>query len=322
MSRNKNSSGVYQIKVRTLVAILIGVGLVAIVAVFFLRRPLNQSFGQESSPPQSQLIEFPHIHGLGFTAAGTGLYVPAHIGLIVYSDGKWVAPDIPQHDYMGYTAIDDGFFSSGHPDLRTKFPPLLGLVRSQDAGRTITSLAFSGESDFHLMAAGYYSHAVYIVNSAPNSQLTQGLFFTLDEGQTWEQSAAQGLESSPTQLAVHPTEAGTVAVASERGVYISTDYGNTFSLVSDSAPSTAVAFDPDDDRLLFGYRDLYARTMSSGAVSPVSSPALEEDDAIFYIAISASTERMGLATASKNIFLSEDSGESWSQIAAQGRVVS
>ena len=322
MSRKKNSSDVYQIKVRTLVAILIGVGLGAIVAVFFLRRPLNQPFGQESSPAQSQLIEFPHVHGLGFSADGTGLYVPAHIGLIVYNDGTWVAPDIPKHDYMGYTAIDDGFFSSGHPDQRTEFPPLLGLVRSEDVGRTITSLAFSGESDFHLMAAGYYSHVVYVVNSAPNSQLTQGLFYTLDEGQTWEQSAAQGLESSPIQLAAHPTEAGTVAVASERGVYISTDYGDMFSLVSDSEPFTAVTFDPKGDRLLFGYHDLYARTMSSGAISPVSIPTLEADDAIFYIAISASTERMALATADKNIFLSEDSGESWNQIAAQGRVAS
>jgi hypothetical protein len=103
----------------------------------------------------SQPVEFPHIHGLGFSEDGNRLFVPAHIGLVVFENNAWHIPALPTHDYMGYVAVDTGFYSSGHPDLSTDFPPLLGLVKSEDEGHSIQSLAFGGESDFHLMSAGY-----------------------------------------------------------------------------------------------------------------------------------------------------------------------
>lgn len=61
-----------------------------------------------------EAFELPHIHGLGFTADGTTLLIPAHIGIFTVSDGIWQRPSGPAHDYMGFSISDDGFYSSGH----------------------------------------------------------------------------------------------------------------------------------------------------------------------------------------------------------------
>lgn len=296
----------------TIGIVIILIGIAALVAVYLVRSNSVQN------ATLAQPVQFPHIHGLGFSADGNSLYVPAHIGLIVYNNNQWTIPDIPKHDYMGYAVVDDGFYSSGHPDLQTDLPTRLGLVKSEDDGRTLTTLAFSGESDLHNMAAGYNSHAVYIINPEPNSQLNEGMYYTLDDGQTWSESRAEGLTSSPIQIAVHSTETSEVAVATEQGVYLSSDYGNTFMLIFGSEPVIAITFDPDGSRLLFGYQRLYSQSLTDDLVSTLTLPTLSENDVILYIAVNPVSEQLAVATANLDIFLSQDNGQSWTQIAQRG----
>jgi len=263
-------------------------------------------------------VQFRHIHGLSFSSDGSQLFVPAHDGLLVYENGRWLLPDLPVHDYMGYSGVDDGFFSSGHPGPGSNLVNPLGLVRSTDGGETFETLAFEGESDFHLMAAGYESHAVYVVNPAQNSRLPVGLHYTLDEGQTWQQSQASGISGGPIQLAVHPTEPGMVAVAAEGGLFLSNDYGDTFTRVGDAAPMTAVTFDLNGERLLFGYQGLFSYDLASGQINTFQVPAVTGDDAIGNIAINPVSEQIAFATFARDIYLSEDKGQSWEAIAEQG----
>ncbi len=284
----------------------------AVIGVFVL---LNAR--QQDGTSGAVRVEIPHIHGLGFSSDGSRLLVPAHIGLLVYENNQWSQPDLPAHDYMGFSPIDSGFFSSGHPDLRTDYEPLLGLIKSEDGGRTITTLIFEGESDFHLLAAGYRNHAVYVINQSPNSQLGVGMFYTLDEGQTWQQSQAAGLESSPIQLAVHPDEPGTVAVATERGLWLSTDYGSTFVSAFTSEPVTAVSFNLDEDELYFGYRQLYRLDLATGEGTMLPTPPLTTNDALVYIANSPVSDMIAAATGEKDVFIMVDS-TTWTQIASDG----
>ncbi|MAS35417.1 MAG: glycosyl hydrolase [Anaerolineaceae bacterium] len=193
-----------------------------------------------------------------------------------------------------------------------------GLIRSTDGGETIQTLAFAGESDFHLMAAGYESHAVYVINPAQNSRLPVGLHYTLDDSQTWEQSQASGISGSPIQLAAHPTESGVVAVAAEGGLFLSNDYGDTFTRVGDDAPVTAVTFDPGGERLLFGYQGLFSYDLAGGQIDTFQIPAVTGDDAVGYIAVNPVSDQIAFATFSKDIYLSEDEGQSWAAIAEQG----
>lgn len=283
--------------------------LVIVIVIVLTRQPAVQS----------QTVEFPHIHGLGFSADGTQLIVPAHIGLIVFANNAWSIPELPRHDYMGYSAVDAGFYSSGHPDLRTDFPPLLGLVKSDDAGRSIQPLAFEGESDFHLMGASYYSHAVYVINPEPNSGIAAGLFYTTNDGQTWTQSSAQGLSASPIQIAVHPTESGTIAISTEDGLFLSNDYGDNFTPMSDATPVTAVTFHPDGSTLFSGYEVLEAYHLTTSETEALAAPPITAQDAIGYIAINPVSGEFAIATANRDIFLSQNNRQSWQQIARQGR---
>lgn len=292
---------------------LFGLAVVVVLAVGIVILMTNRESAMRSQP-----VEFPHIHGLGFSSDGTQLYVPAHIGLIVFENNMWRIPEIPAHDYMGYSAVDTGFYSSGHPDLRTDFPPLLGLVKSEDEGHSIQSLAFGGESDFHLMSAGYYSHTVYVINSEPNSGLSTGLYYTIDDGQVWEQSQAQGLGGSPSQLAVHPTLSETVAIATDTGLYLSGDHGNTFTRIGNAAPVSAVSFNPLGNILFWGYQNLSTYDMVTGETETLTPLSLPSNDAISHIAINPATSEVAIATFLKDIYLSQNNHQSWQQIAMQG----
>ncbi|MEP7290361.1 MAG: F510_1955 family glycosylhydrolase [Chloroflexota bacterium] len=311
MKKKQNPSGGIVITRRHLV--IGAICLIGAVIVVFVLLNLRQQ-GVTSGAAR---VEIPHIHGLGFSSDGSRLLVPAHIGLLVYENNRWSQPDLPAHDYMGFSPIDSGFYSSGHPDLRTDYEPLLGLIKSEDGGRTITTLVFEGESDFHLLAAGYRNHAVYVINPSPNSQLGAGMFYTLDEGQTWQQSQATGLESSPLQIAVHPDEPDRVAVATESGLWLSRDYGNTFTPAFTADPVTAVAFNLNEDALYFGYQQLYRLDLGSGEATLLPTPQLGNGDALIYLADSPASGQVAAATTEKNIFVLFDNGL-WKQIANDG----
>jgi hypothetical protein len=272
----------------------------------------NQSTGG------GQTVQFPHIHGLGFSADGRQLLVPAHDGFRIFENGFWSVPDLPVHDYMGYSPIDDGFYSSGHPGVRTNLVNPLGLVKSADGGQTLTTLGFEGETDFHLMSAGYENHAVYVFNPKPNSKLSTGFHYSLDDGANWEAMAAQGVIGNPIQIAVHPTEAQTVALATEDGLFLSTDYGNTFAQISLSAPITSAAFDPRGQRLLFGYQSLHSYDLARDQISTLNIPTVTADDAVAYLAINPVFEQIAVATFNLDIYFSSDNGGAWQQIAQQG----
>lgn len=287
----------------------IGVVLILLLGVWYINnRPAASG----------QAVQFPHIHGLGFSTDGSQLFVPAHDGFRIFEAGRWVIPDLPINDYMGYSPIDTGFYSSGHPQPRPSSINPLGLVKSTDRGQTLTTLDFEGESDFHLMAAGYKNHALYVFNPELNSKLSTGFHYSLDEGKTWQSMAAQGITGRPIQLAIHPTEAQTVALATEGGLYLSNDYGDTFSRISQTAPVTSVAFDPRGQRLIFGYQSLQSYNLDNGETNNISTPSLTGDDAIGYSAINPVSEQIAFATINLNIYFSGDNEQTWEQIAAQG----
>lgn len=273
-------------------------------------------------PAQGQAtVEMPHIHGMGFSTDGRQLLIAAHDGLRVFGDGKWSVPDLPAHDYMGYVATDDGFYSSGHPHPTANMVKPFGLIKSTDGGQTLTRLGFEGESDFHLMGVGYQSHAIYVLNLGPNSKLSEvGVYYSLDDGQTWRQSAMQGLTSQPIQIAVHPIEANVLAIGTESGLLLSTDYGDTLALVGQNEPISSVTFSPDGETLFLGYQKLSTYDLAGQQFKSLTIPALAADDGLAYLAVNPTKlSEMALATFQRNIYLSTDAGQSWSPIAQNGR---
>jgi hypothetical protein len=270
-------------------------------------------------PPMGQSVDLPHIHGLGFSPDGRQILVPAHTGLRTFAEGAWRTPDVPAHDYMGFVATDDGFYSSGHPAPGSALPNPLGLVKSMDGGTTLSQLGFAGESDFHLMGVGYRNHTIYVLNPAPNARLGAGLYYSLDDGASWQQSTMNGISGQPIQTAVHPSEASIVALATDTGVFLSSDYGATFTRVGSDGLVTAAAFHPDGTRLFFGATVLSTYDLHTEQVTILPTPAITGRDALSNIAANAvQPDEVVIATFERNIFRTEDGGQSWQQLARSG----
>lgn len=264
------------------------------------------------------VVKLHHIHGLGYSADGANLYVPAHDGLRIYAGGAWKDPGGPRHDYMGFVTVADGFYTSGHPDPKSKLPEPLGLMHSPDWGKSLVPLGFQGQIDFHMMGVGYRSKAIYVENHHQAPGMGAGFFRSLDGGKTWQKAALQGINAQTIQIAVHPTEPNTVALATAAGLMLSRDGGERVERVGPEGVAVSAAFSPDGKTLYSGGFGLQAVDMASGKITVLPAPALAERDGFTYIAVNpARPDEIAVATAQRHIFLRQPSGE-WLQIARAG----
>jgi hypothetical protein len=280
------------------------------------------AFGGSAPPARAGSI-LHHIHGLAFTSDGKALLVPAHTGLAVYRNGRWALAPGSAHDFMGFSVANGAIYTSGHPAPGSSLPNPLGLMKSTDGGVTWRSSGLMGEADFHQLAVGYRTNAVYVVNEEPNSRMPQpGLHYTTDDGKSWKRSAAAGVNSQALSIAVHPGEPGTVALGTLRdGLLLSRDFGASFRRIGLPAPVTAALFDLDGKHLYFvgADADRLLRVTLDGKLD--ASPALPRlnKDLVIYIAQSpVKRGELAIATRRKNVFLSPDAGKSWKQVAREG----
>lgn len=267
-------------------------------------------------------VTLTHVHGLSYTGDGKRLMVPSHHGLAVYENGRWTAGLGPKHDYMGFSGTARNLYSSGHPAPGSGLVNPFGLIRSRDGGATWEKLGLEGETDFHLLATGWNSNAVYVWNPAPNSRMKRaGLHYTLNDGFTWRAAAARGLEGEPHALAVHPGDGASMAVATSVGVFESVDAGESFQKLV-GGECTAVAYDLGGRHLWFATFDgsarLFRARLRSGPVTAINVVPLEKD-AIAYIAQNpANRQEYAVATFRRSIFLTRNAGGSWTPIAERG----
>ncbi len=263
-----------------------------------------------------------HVHGLSYSADGKQLMIPSHRGLAVYENGRWSKAPGPQHDYMGFSATSKHLYSSGHPAPGSGLVNPFGLIRSRDGGKTWDKLGLEGESDFHLLATGWNTNAVYVWNHAPNSRMREpGLHYTLSDGFSWKAARAAGLQGDPHALAVHPDDATAVAVATSTGIFESSDSGEKFVRIAGSQ-GTAVFFDLDGKQLWYASFDGQARLararLRGGPTVQIKLPPLK-DDAVAYIAQNpAKREEYAIASFGRNVYLTKDAGRTWTAIAERG----
>src|SRR3990172_6015840 len=88
-----------------------------------------------------------HVHGLGVNPKDGTLYAATHFGMFrITGEGSAERVGESYQDTMGFTVEGpDQFLGSGHPDFRDyqagRLHPLLGLIRSDDAGKTWKSVS-------------------------------------------------------------------------------------------------------------------------------------------------------------------------------------
>ncbi|MGQ0655244.1 MAG: F510_1955 family glycosylhydrolase [Betaproteobacteria bacterium] len=267
-------------------------------------------------------VSLTHVHGLAYSPDGKRLMIPSHHGLAIYENGKWSKAPGPQHDYMGFAATARNLYSSGHPAPGSGLRNPFGLIRSKDGGKTWEKLGLEGETDFHLLATSWNTNAIYVWNPAPSSRIKRpGLHSTLNEGFAWKPARAAGLDGDPHAIAVHPDDPSALAVATSKGVFESSDSGESFNRIA-GGEGTAVFFDLDGKHLWYASFErgaLLARArLKQGPTTKLQLPPLK-DDAVAYIAQHpAKRDEYAIATLERSVFLSKDSGKSWQQIANRG----
>jgi hypothetical protein len=272
---------------------------------------------------QGQSVALHHVHGLAYSGDGKRLMIPSHHGLAVYQNGKWSKAPGPQHDYMGFSATAQNLYSSGHPASGSGLVNPFGLIRSKDGGKTWDKLGLEGETDFHLLATGWNTNAIYVWNPAPSSRLRRaGLHYTLNDGFAWRSARASGLVGEPRALAVHPDDAAIVAVATSEGLYVSTDSGERFAKTAPNGEGLAAFFDLNGKDIWYaafsGHPTLSRLSLKSGQAVRIALPALTSD-AVAYIAQNPARKlEYAIATFERSVYLSKDGGQSWKQIADRG----
>jgi len=157
-----------------------------------------------------------------FMATNTGLFrVPEGEGEPEKVTGRLSTPDgegeISEALVTRFTGPDE-MLGSGHPAAGAALPPVLGLVRSEDAGKTWSPVSQLGQADFHTLdvsqgtlVAALYGQAQVLVST--------------DEGGNWETKTAP---MPLVDLAVDPADAKRWIGTSERGIFVTTDSGQTW----------------------------------------------------------------------------------------------
>jgi len=201
-----------------------------------------------------------HVHGLGIDPADRALFIATHTGLfrVGERDSKAVRVGDSYQDTMGFTVVGENrFLGSGHPDLRTDLPPLLGLLESTDGGRNWDSISLLGDADFHVLRSA--GNRVYGYDASNDRLLVSG-----DAGRTWEgverPAPLVDLDADPTD-SQHVVAAGASDLS--QGLYESRDGGRSWVSIGDQVgllawPAPELLF------LVDGGGDVYQSSNSGG----------------------------------------------------------
>lgn len=260
----------------------------------------------------AQAAPLASVTGLAFTPDGEALLVAGAHGVAMFdSDGRARVLGEP-HEVTGFAATATALYSSGH----------LGLMRAAHGAPVWQPLALEGEASFRTMAAGFQTNAVYVLADEPNEAMrTPGLYWTRDEGKTWRRATAQGLKGNVLDVAAHPLRATVMAAATSSALFISHDAGNHFRKVLDGKAVTAAAFDASGERLFAvtaEANELLTITLHGGVRSSAKLPPLGIDIVTHIAASPVDARRLAFATEGRNVFVTEDAGASWKQIARHG----
>ncbi|WZY01423.1 F510_1955 family glycosylhydrolase [Bacillus sp. FSL W7-1360] len=272
-----------------------------------------------------------HIHGLGYAGNDDAVYFATHNGVAILVEDDWYETAKERNDYMGFNAVESGFYTSGHPGMESSFEvDPIGLVKSTDGGKTLESLDLLGVTDFHVKGVGYYTNTVYAYNPAPTDRLSEtGLYMTNDDANTWTKAASKGLPSLENEqghvmgaIAVHPRDEATLAVGTAEGLFVSKDAGDTFTQADITAQVTALTYQEDD--LYVATYDQVAKLVhltADGAQHELTLPSIKADDAISYIAVNPKDPNtIVITTMELDGYRNTDGGKTWEKLFTEGNI--
>lgn len=184
-----------------------------------------------------------HVHAIVPNPAEDGYLLGAHDGIYTATSDGEIGSRIETTDFdaMGLITVGDALLASGHPGPTTPpelGSPNLGIIRSDDSARSWTPVSFTGEKDFHVLAAGKNDTLYGIASDSAE------LLRTDDLGETWSPVG----EILAFSLVLD--NAGQLIAATPDGLQISTDEGATFAPLNDAPALYLLAVSPDGKQLV------------------------------------------------------------------------
>jgi photosystem II stability/assembly factor-like uncharacterized protein len=189
----------------------------------------------DGDPPYIGALSVNPADGALFLASNTGLFrideaggEPVKVtGVLRTPDGEGQVSEALVVDFTG----PDELLGSGHPAAGSSLPPVLGLIRSGDAGKTWTPVSELGTADFHVLARSGDSLVAPMFGQAQ-------IFLSRDEGRSWETRVAP---MPLVDLAVDPRDSKRWVGTSDQGVFTSGDEGKTWRQ-RDPTPNVRLAW--------------------------------------------------------------------------------
>lgn len=281
--------------------------LLALAALFSL---VNLKTERTRAP----VSRFDHAHGMGLDPLDAQkLYVATHDGLyLLENDTELFRIGTSRDDLMGFTthpSKSGAFFSSGHAARGGN----LGLQRTDDGGMTWerVSAGLNGPVDFHAMTVSTVNPEV--IYGFDGRQLQR----SGDGGRTWEYT--RGVVA-PISLTSDPIQEHTVYAATQNGVLVSEDQGDSWKSLSaelEGGVVSAFALNPSKPKtaMVFAERLNGLGRSTDGGVTWQRISESFDGRSILYLSFSKSEpDTVYALTASNSIHKSMDGGSTWSLV--------
>ena len=254
---------------------------------------------------------FDHAHGMALDPVDASkVYIATHDGLyVLQNDADLFRIGASEDDLMGFMAHPtetSTFFSSGHPARGGN----IGFQKSIDGGMTWEKISqgLGGPADFHSMAV-----------SVVNPDVVYGFFGgklqrSVDGGKTWMHAKGS---VAPISLSSDPTRENVVYAATQDGVQISEDRGDTWRSLSSALEGGAVsvfALNSGDPQNALVFSETLGGLGKSSDAGKTWNKISERfgGGAVLYIAFSTAQPKAVYALTNTNsLYKSTDNGETW-----------
>lgn len=286
--------------------------LVAVLTLFWFASDSRSKV--ESASGLMPVSRFDHAHGMALDVADPGkLYIATHDGLyVLQNETDLFRIGSSKDDLMGFTAhpTEAGtFFSSGHPARGGN----IGFQKSIDGGITWekVSAGLGGPVDFHAMTV-----------SVVNPEIVYGFFAgriqkSIDGGRNWEYAKGS---ISPISLSSDPNRESVVYAATQSGVRVSEDKGDSWKSLSPQLEGGAVsviAFNPHNAQIALTFAETLGGLGKStdGGLTWSKINETFGGGAVLYIAFSKVQAGVVYSLTNQNsIFKSSDDGATWQKV--------
>jgi hypothetical protein len=148
----------------------------------------------------------------------------------------------------------------------------------------------------------------------------------VDEGESWNSSSMKGISANSIgNIATHPTDSENLGISTNKGLFVSSNYGDEFKLLSSPNPVTTVEYQ-ENSLLYFILEDektkLVKYNLLGDSLEELPQPkGISNKNPIMFLATNPENrEEITVVSLNNDIFQSKDNGASWNTLVEEGTV--